>query len=159
MKNIRNIAFMFAMSAFGALTAFAQAPEVASNPNYDAVLAKKLGADDLGMRQYVMAFLKTGPLKVDDKVKQTELMKGHFGMINRLASEGKLIVAGPFMEGGELRGIYLFDAKTVDEARAMTETDPSIKEGYFKVDFVKWYGSAALMEVNATHKKIAKQNP
>ena len=159
MKNIRNIAFMFAMSALGALIAFAQAPEAPSNPNYDVALAKKLGADDMGMRQYVMAFLKTGPLKVDDAAKRAELMKGHFAMINRLANEGKLIVAGPFMEGGELRGIYLFDAKTVDEARAMTETDPSIKEGYFKVDFVRWYGSAALMEVNATHKKIAKKNP
>ena len=159
MKNIRNIAFMFGMSALGALTAFAQPPEAPSNPNYDAALAKKLGADDIGMRQYVMAFLKTGPLKVDDKAKQAELMKGHFGMINRLADEGKLIIAGPFTEGGELRGIYLFDVKTVDEAKALTGTDPSIKEGYFKVDFVKWYGSAALMEVNATHKKIAKKNP
>ncbi len=123
---------------------------------FDSKLAKKLGADERGMRQYVMCFLKTGPLKVDDKAKRDELMKGHFGMINRLAEKGKLIVAGPFMEGGEFRGLYLFDVKTIDEAKALTETDPSIKEGYFKVEFVKWYGSAALMEVNQTHKKIAK---
>ncbi|HLA94935.1 MAG TPA: YciI family protein [Pyrinomonadaceae bacterium] len=138
--------------------AFAQITET-PKPTYDAELAKKLGADELGMRQYVMCFLKTGPLKVEDKAKQGELMKGHFGMINRLAKEGKLILAGPFMDGGELRGIYLFNVKTTDEAKALTETDPSIKEGYFKVEFVKWYGSAALMEVNSTHTKIAKKNP
>lgn len=80
-------------------------------------------------------------------------------MINRLAKEGKLILAGPFMDGGEFRGIYLFDVKTVEEAQKLTETDPSIKEGYFKVEFIKWYGSAALMEVNGTHTKIAKKNP
>jgi len=137
----------------------AQTPTGPSNPNYDAGLAKKLGADDLGMRQYVMCFLKTGPLKVEDKAKQAELMKGHFGMINRLAKEGKLILAGPFMDGGEFRGIYLFDVKTVEEAQKLTETDPSIKEGYFIVEFLKWYGSAALMEVNGTHTKIAKKNP
>lgn len=159
MKNARKIAFMFAMSTLAALTAFAQTPDKPSNPNFDAALATKLGADSMGMRQYVMCFLKTGPLKVEDKAKQAELMKGHFGMINRLAKEGKLILAGPFFGGGDLQGIYLFNVKTIDEAKALTETDPSIKEGYFKVEFVKWYGSAALMEVNGTHARIAKTNP
>ena len=128
------------------------------NPIYDEALAKRLGADERGMREYVMCFLKTGPLKVDDAAKRAELMKGHFGMINRLANEGKLIVAGPFSNGGEFRGIYVFDVKTIEEAQKLTETDPSIKEGYFKVDLIKWYGSAALMEVNSIHKKIAKTN-
>lgn len=145
--------------AFLVMPASAQKAEAAANPNYDEALAKRLGADERGMRQYVICFLKTGPLKVDDAAKRAELMKGHFGMINRLAGEGKLIVAGPFVNGGELRGIYLFDVKTVEEAQKLTETDPSIKEGYFKVEFVKWYGSAALMEVNGIHKKIAKANP
>jgi len=140
-------------------TVNAQTPTEPSNPNYDAGLAKKLGADDLGMRQFVMCFLKTGPLKVTDEAKRKDLMAGHFGMINRLAKEGKLILAGPFMDVGEFRGIYLFDVKTVEEAQKLTETDPSIKEGYFKVEFIKWYGSAALMEVNGTHTKIAKKNP
>jgi uncharacterized protein YciI len=108
------------------------------------------------MKMYVMCFLKTGPLKVDDAKKRSELMAGHFGMINRLAAEGKLILAGPFEQGGDFRGIYIFDVKTVEEAQKLTETDPSIKEGYFKVEFIKWYGSAALMEVNGTHSKLAK---
>lgn len=155
-RSILVVAFVFVCAA-GA--GFAQMPERPANPNYDPDLAKKLGADELGMRQYVMCFLKTGPLKVDDKARQAELMKGHFGMINRLAKEGKLILAGPFMDGGEFRGIYLFDVKTVGEAQKLTETDPSINEGYFKVEFIKWYGSAALMEVNGTHSKIAKKDP
>lgn len=157
MKNTLPVSILFILICL--VGAMAQKTESPGNPNYDAALAKRLGADDLGMRQYVMCFLKTGPLKVDDKAKRDELMKGHFGMINRLAAEGKLIIAGPFMEGGEFRGIYLFDVKTIEEAQKLTETDPSIKDGYFRVDFIKWYGSAALMDVNATHKKIAKKNP
>lgn len=156
MKNARKIALLFLMSALSALTAFAQAPETPVNPKFDAELAKKLGADERGMRQYIMCFLKTGPLKVND-ARRAELMKGHFAMINRAAELGKLVVAGPFVDGGEFRGIYVFDVKTIDEAKALTETDPSIKEGYFKVDFIKWYGSAALMQVNETHGKIAKK--
>ena len=159
MKSIRSLLFLcFSVALFASFTC-AQKAEVPANPNYDDSLAKRLGADERGMRQYVMCFLKTGPLKVDDAAKRAELMKGHFGMINRLANEGKLIVAGPFSNGGDFRGIYLFDVKTIEEAQKLTETDPSIKEGYFKVEFIKWYGSAALMEVNNIHKKIAKTNP
>lgn len=159
MKNTLNIISVLVIVTFAAITGFSQTAEKPANPNYDEALAKKLGADERGLRQYVMCFLKTGPLKVDDKAKQAELMKGHFGMINRLAEAGKLIIAGPFMDGGDYRGIYVFDVKTIDEAKALTETDPSIKEGYFKVEFIKWFASAALMEVNGTHKKIAKTNP
>jgi len=157
MKTTRNTIGTLAMIALATICGLAQTPQTSISTDYDAALARKLGADDMGMRQYVMCFLKTGPLRVNDPAKRTELMKGHFGMINRLAGEGKLILAGPFMEGGEFRGIYLFDVKTVDEAKKLTETDPSIKEGYFRVEFIKWYGSAALIEVNNTHKKIEKR--
>ena len=153
MKVLKVIAFLLLLASF-ANAQNQTAPQ--SNPNYDAALAAKLGADERGMKMYVMCFLKTGPLKVDDANKRAELMKGHFAMINRLAEEKKLVVAGPFSEGGEFRGIYLFDVKTIEEAQKLTETDPSIKEGYFKVEFIKWYGSAALMQVNDVHKKIAK---
>lgn len=157
MKTIKTLIAIFTVTVFFAISMFAQTPDKPANPNYDAALSAKLGADERGMRQYVMCFLKTGPLKIEDKAKQAELMKGHFAMIGRLAKEKKLILAGPFVEGGEFRGIYLFDVKTIDEAKALTETDPSIKEGYFKVEFIKWYGSAALMQVNDTHSKIAKK--
>lgn len=158
MKTIVTLSAFCLLLLSMAVSGFAQT-ENPVNPNYDSAMAKRLGADEMGMRQYVMCFLKTGSLKVEDAAKRSELMKGHFGMISRLANEGKLILAGPFTDGGEFRGIYLFDVKTIEEAKKLTETDPSIKEGYFKVDFIKWYGSAALMDVNATHKKIAKRNP
>jgi len=150
---------LFVLTGLLAMPASAQKTVAPVNPNYDEALAKRLGADERGMREYVMCFLKTGSLKVDDAAKRAELMKGHFGMINRLANEGKLILAGPFSNGGDFRGIYVFDVKTIEEAQKLTETDPSIKEGYFKVEFIKWYGSAALMDVNNIHKKIAKTNP
>jgi uncharacterized protein YciI len=134
MKVLNVIAFLLLLASF-ANAQNQTAPQ--SNPNYDAALAAKLGADERGMKMYVMCFLKTGPLKVDDANKRAELMKGHFAMINRLAEEKKLVVAGPFSEGGEFRGIYLFDVKTIEEAQKLTETDPSIKEGYFKVEFIK----------------------
>src|SRR5262245_16983871 len=157
MKNIRNAILL--MTMFTTLPAPTHALEPPPAPAYDADLAKRLGADERGMRSYVMCFLKTGPLKVDDPQKKAELMKGHFGMIERLAKERKLVLAGPFSDGGELRGIYVFDVPSIEDAKTLTESDPSIKEGYFKVEFVKWYGSAALREVNDIHARIAKRGP
>ena len=132
------------------------------NPAYDAELATRLGADEKGMRRYVLALLKTGPndSQITDKDKRAELFKGHFAMINRLAGEGKLVLAGPLSDDKkEFRGLYVFNVETVEEAQKLTETDPSIKAGIFKVDFIRWYGSAAVMEVNSIHNRITPQSP
>lgn len=130
-----------------------------TKPAYDAELAKRLGADKMGMRKYVLAILKTGPAQITDKEERARLFQGHFGMINRLAEEGKLSVAGPFSDGGEYRGLYIFNVETIEEAQKLTETDPSIKAGIFRVEFIKWYGSAALIEVNNIHNRISQENP
>jgi len=129
-----------------------------SNQTYDAELARQFGADDYGMKQYVFVVLKTGKTKIEDAEKRKELQAGHMKNISRLAEEGKLVLAGPFNQGGDLRGIYIFNVKTLEEAAELVKTDPAIKAGLFDVEMTRWYGSAALMNVNETHKKIQKKN-
>ena len=77
--------------------------------------------------------------------------------IGRMAKEGKLVLAGPFGDDRDVRGIYIFDVKSVAEAQKMVEADPSIKAGLFEVEMRPWYGSAALMEVLNIHEKIAEE--
>lgn len=127
------------------------------NPDFNAGMAKKLGADELGMRTYVIAFLKTGPVKLSDSLQYAELMKAHLKNITRMADEGKLITAGPFLDKTELRGIYIFDVTSIEEARALTSTDPAIKAGTLVMELHPWYGSAALREMPGLHKKIQKK--
>jgi uncharacterized protein YciI len=126
---------------------------------YDAALAKKLGADDYGMRTYVMAFLKAGPDRSRSREDADTLQAAHMANINRLATEGKLVLAGPFADDGPLRGIYIFDVRTVAEAEALTKTDPAIQAGSLVMELHPWYGSAALMMVNDVHTKIEKKQP
>lgn len=132
--------------------------EISSEVTYDSVLAQKLGADDYGMKQYVMAFLKRGPNRSQDSTEAARLQKAHLDNIGRLAEEGKLVLAGPFFGDGDLRGIYIFNVTTVEEAKELTETDPAIQQGRLIMELIPWYGSAGLMQVNELHKKIAKTN-
>lgn len=129
-----------------------------SNPKYDSTLAKKLGADRYGMKKYVMAFLKTGKTNLKDSTERANLQMAHLKNIMRMADEGKLIVAGPFLDKNEVRGIYIFNVTTLEEARQLTETDPAIKAGTLEMELRPWFGSAALMEVNRIHKMVEKKS-
>lgn len=61
-----------------------------------------------------------------------------------MAEEKSLLVAGPFLDDGDLRGIYIFDVESVEEARALTETDPAIRRGWLEMELHPWYGPAAM---------------
>lgn len=130
--------------------------EVVDKGGFNESLAAELGADEYGMRQYVIAFLKAGPNRPTDQAEAHRLQAAHMDNIRRLAEEGKLVVAGPFLDGGELRGIYIFDVKTKEEAEALTKTDPAIQSGSLEMELHRWYGSAAMKQINATHKLIQK---
>ena len=126
---------------------------------YDAALAARLKADDNGMRTYVMALLKAGPNRERPRDEAQRLQAAHRANINRLAQEGKLVLAGPFADDGPLRGIYVFDVPTVAEAEALTRTDPAIQAGQLVMELHLWYGSAALLMVNEIHARLEKPRP
>jgi uncharacterized protein YciI len=124
---------------------------------YDAALARSLGADDMGMRSYVLVILKTGPNKMADGEGRKKMFAGHFANIQRLAAEKKLVLAGP-LDGVEgRRGIFVFNTPDIEEAKKFVATDPVIVNGEMVAEYHKFYGSAALMAVNAMHAKIDKK--
>jgi uncharacterized protein YciI len=145
-----------AAGCFFAATVSASAQSPADEGKYDEALAKKLGADEYGMRSYVFCVLKTGPAKIDDAAKRSEIFRGHFANMGRLAEEGKLVMAGPFGGAEPWRGMYIFNVETIDEATKLVETDPAVKAGIFVFELKKLYGSAALLMVNEIHTKIQK---
>ncbi|MFO0939225.1 MAG: YciI family protein [Pirellulales bacterium] len=129
-----------------------------SEKKLDDEMIMELGADDLGMRKYVMAFLKTGPNRDQDAEASRKLMQGHMDNIGKMAKEGKLILAGPFMDNGSTRGIYVFNTDNLDEAKKWTETDPAIQAGRLEMELHPWYGSATLLLVNDLHNRVQKKS-
>ncbi|MGK4567283.1 YciI family protein [Flavobacterium sp. 3HN19-14] len=128
------------------------------NPKYDKALAESLGADEYGMKAYVLVILKTGSNTTQDKEKRNTLFRGHMDNIGRLATEGKLVVACPLGKNDKTyRGIFILNVKTTEEAEALLQTDPAIKAKILDVEMYTWYGSAALPEYLKVHEKIEKQ--
>lgn len=155
--DLKFLLIPFLICGISVFTAFGQTEKKKPIVKYDAKLAKKLGADDLGMRTYVFAMLKRGKTTFET-AKRQELINGHLKNIGRLAEEGKLVLAGPFMDDQDWRGIYIFNVKTVEEAQKLVETDPAIQAGVFEFELHPWYGSASLLEVLKIHPKIQKKS-
>ena len=129
------------------------------NPNYDSTLAKTFGADDYGMKMYVLVILKTGSNTIENKAVRDSLFAGHMQNIGRLVDMGKLIVAGPVGKNDKTyRGIFILNVTTFEEANQLMEADPAIKEKLLEPELYNWYGSAALSDYLKTSDKIWKIN-
>jgi len=157
MKMPSQFLLAAALLAIGGGATAQSAPE--APPAFDEALAKRLGADEMGMRSYIFVLLKTGPNRMPDGPERQAMFRGHFENIRRLAKEGKLAVAGPFDGVDGWRGLFVFAVGSIDEARALVATDPVIANGEMVAEYHKLYGSAALMQVGDIHQRIARKNP
>jgi len=126
-------------------------------PGYDVALAQRLGADQRRMPQYVLGGAQTGATPVAQGQKRRAAFKGHFANMERLSKQGKLALAGPFEENADgWRGLFVFAVSSVEEAKALTATDPVIVNGEMVAEYHPWYGSAAVMLVPETHARLEK---
>jgi len=86
-----------------------------------------------------LAFLTRGPNWTPERTPQTEeIQRAHMANINRLAETKKLVVAGPFGDDGNLRGIFVFKVASLEEAKALAETDPAVQAGRLTLDIHPW---------------------
>jgi len=128
------------------------------NPKYDKAMADSLGGDDYGMKAYVLVILKTGTNTETKKEIVDSLFRGHLDNIGRLASTGKLIVAGPLKKNEKsYRGIFILNVKTIEEAKNILATDPVFTSRLLDAELYQWYGSAALPQYLPYHHRIEKK--
>jgi len=85
---------------------------------------------------FTFVFLNSKPDKKElPKEEIDRIMKGHMDNINRLAKEGKLLVAGPFEGGG---GIFILNTNSVEEATQWLSTDPGIQANRWNVEILPY---------------------
>jgi uncharacterized protein len=102
------------------------------------------------MTTYYVGFLYRGPKWTpEDTPELQRLQDSHLENIRRLVRTGKLLLAGPFTDDGELRGLFVFRVDSLTEARALCDSDPAIQAGRLRVDLRPWYAPKGLRVVAA----------
>lgn len=156
----RRAALIVALLCSGTASAGGDAP--AATPEaaaYDAALAQRTGADERGMRPYVLVILKSSTTPVPKGEARDAMFRGHFANMERLAKEGKLAFAGPLDGVDGWRGLFVLATDDLEQARAWVATDPVVAQGEMVPELHKLYGSAALMLVNEFHAKLQPPKP
>lgn len=99
----------------------------------------KKASSPIKMTRAYLGFLSRGEKWTPEKTPQTEeLQKAHMANITRLAEMKKLVVAGPFGDNGQLRGIFVFKVGSLDEAKELAATDPSVQAGRLVIEMHPW---------------------
>jgi len=126
-----------------ALAACATPPQPGSTSQPAGVLAET-DADEV---VYYLLLARGVP----DKVPPPELLVEHGAHLAKLDQQGKLALAGPFLD--RFGGAIVLRAANLDEARRLAEDDPMVRGGFETYELVPWkrYLVALMaLAVNAT---------
>jgi len=66
-----------------------------------------------------------------------DIVKPHLNYLTGLMQQGKLALAGPFQDQGELKGIFIYTVP-MDEAMKLEAEDPMVKNEFFKLEGHPW---------------------
>jgi uncharacterized protein YciI len=96
-------------------------------------------SEEMNTTVYYMGLLLRGPKWTPDESDEVlRLQEDHMAFIRALGASGELVLAGPFLDDGAIRGIYLLKAGSLEDARHMAQMDPSVRAGRLLVDIHPW---------------------
>lgn len=110
---------------------------------------KSATPDPPSMCQYFVALLYSGPSRDADDAEVQQIQAAHRSRIRELIASGEMVVAGPF-DGGELRGMFIYDVASMEQAEALAESDPAIQAGRLRAEIHAWWGPTSLRDLKAT---------
>ena len=122
-------------------------PFVACFGAWPAVAGQDTAESPPKMAEYCVGLIYRGPTwspEVTQKVQ--ELQAAHLANIDRLVESGEMVLAGPFADEGDMRGLFFYNVGTLEAAQALVESDPAVKAGRLRVELHPWWGSTKLGE-------------
>ena len=104
--------------------------------------AAKPAAQPINLESYQLVLLQRPehPREyAEDKLE--EIQQAHLAHLGQLAKSGKLMVAGPLGDQPDprLRGLEVFRAGSLEEAKRLAEEDPAVKAGRLEAVVMTWY--------------------
>jgi uncharacterized protein YciI len=92
------------------------------------------------MKQYYFCLLLRGDKAQSFSKEELEkIQAGHMANINKYADLGKIVVAGPFGDDTDRRGILIMDVETMEEAEAIVKEDPAVQAGRLTYEIHPWW--------------------
>ena len=86
------------------------------------------------MAVYYFGILVRGPKwSPEDTPERAKVQEGHMAHIRAMAKAGNLVLAGPFMDDGDWRGILIYKATSLEEAQTLADEDPAVEAGRLAV--------------------------
>lgn len=129
MKILTSLLFLLFVSQIG----FSQTPREFEYQDGDTTYI---------MKQYFMGFLMRVPDKTElDSAKVMEIQLAHQNYMSENAKTGTLLIAGPFGDDGDMRGIVIYDVATKAEADSIISNDPAVKAGRLAIDVKPWWAA------------------
>lgn len=91
------------------------------------------------MTVYYLRLLKRGPLWTPEETLEVErLQAAHLAYGQKLRDAGKLILNGPLLDNGDLRGVGIFRVSSLEEAQTLSDADPSVQAGRLVSEIHPW---------------------
>ena len=124
MNTLKIVLALFALSIGGTMPALAQvvanSPEAAYIPN--------------NMKPYFLVLLVDGdkPLDTLGKDERGALSIRHLAFIRAQAEAGTIVLVGPILGQGRIRGMAVMKASSIEEATKIEQGDPMIQRGFAK---------------------------
>ena len=101
------------------------------------------------MDHYIMVFLYRAPNRPDiPAAESNKIQEGHMANIRHMADIGKLLLAGPFEDNTDLRGLFLFKpGVSIDEVKKLVDADPAVKAGRLRYEIHPWFAAKGIQVV------------
>ncbi|HEY5966746.1 MAG TPA: YciI family protein [Chitinophagaceae bacterium] len=131
--------FLFISSLFIACSNEHKSPEVSITQPEKYDLSKDTSVYSGEMKRYWLVLLQKGPNRNQDSISAEKIQAAHMANINRLAKEGKLVMAGPIGVEGDLRGIFLMNCADSTEVENFVKTDSAVITGRLIMKYYPWW--------------------
>ncbi|GAA3644100.1 YciI family protein [Flavivirga jejuensis] len=95
--------------------------------------------DTILMQQYFMAFLKTGPIRVQNEEETAFLQKEHLAHLTKMYELGYADISGPFDDEGDIRGVTIYNVPSLKMADSLANADPMVKAGRLEIEIHPWW--------------------
>ena len=90
--------------------------------------------------EFHMGLLKRGPKWTAEQNAETKrLLDQHVEYVTSLLDSGKVVIAGPITDNGEIGGVFVFRAKSAEEAKSLAEADPTVVAGLHVAEMHPWW--------------------